>query len=89
MSSTTPRNLRIPALLLALAGLVPACAPKSAPPSEQPPGGAMCTTEAKICPDGTGVGRTGPDCAFAPCPGPAAETPAPPASPEAATPPTP
>lgn len=28
-----------------------------------------CTEEAKICPDGTAVGRTGPDCAFAPCPG--------------------
>lgn len=28
-----------------------------------------CTEEAKICPDGTAVGRTGPDCEFAPCPG--------------------
>jgi hypothetical protein len=28
-----------------------------------------CTLEAKLCPDGTSVGRTGPDCAFAPCPG--------------------
>lgn len=27
-----------------------------------------CTNEAKICPDGSAVGRTGPDCAFAPCP---------------------
>jgi len=27
-----------------------------------------CTMEAKICPDGSVVGRTGPDCAFAPCP---------------------
>lgn len=27
-----------------------------------------CTEEAKICPDGTAVGRTGPDCEFAPCP---------------------
>jgi hypothetical protein len=27
-----------------------------------------CTKELKICPDGTGVGRTGPNCAFAPCP---------------------
>ena len=26
-----------------------------------------CTLEAKICPDGTTVGRTGPSCAFAPC----------------------
>tara|TARA_B100000745_G_scaffold290251_1_gene229027 strand:- start:196 stop:648 length:453 start_codon:yes stop_codon:yes gene_type:complete len=28
-----------------------------------------CTQEAKICPDGSAVGRTGPDCAFAACPG--------------------
>lgn len=28
-----------------------------------------CTMEAKICPDGTGVGRTGPNCEFAACPG--------------------
>lgn len=27
-----------------------------------------CTAEAKICPDGTSVGRTGPNCEFAPCP---------------------
>ncbi len=29
-----------------------------------------CTEEAKICPDGSYVGRSGPDCAFAECPGP-------------------
>lgn len=28
----------------------------------------MCTMEVKLCPDGTGVGRTGPKCEFAPCP---------------------
>jgi len=27
-----------------------------------------CTMEAKICPDGSSVGRTGPNCEFAPCP---------------------
>ena len=26
-----------------------------------------CTQDAKICPDGTAVGRTGPNCEFAPC----------------------
>lgn len=31
-------------------------------------GTGACTLEAKICPDGTAVGRTGPDCAFAACP---------------------
>lgn len=29
-----------------------------------------CTEEAKICPDGTAVGRTGPNCEFAACPTP-------------------
>jgi hypothetical protein len=28
-----------------------------------------CTLEAKLCPDGTAVGRTGPNCEFAACPG--------------------
>ncbi len=28
-----------------------------------------CTKEAKVCPDGSSVGRTGPGCQFAPCPG--------------------
>lgn len=27
-----------------------------------------CTFEAKICPDGSAVGRSGPNCEFAPCP---------------------
>lgn len=27
-----------------------------------------CTMDAKICPDGSAVGRTGPNCTFAPCP---------------------
>lgn len=27
-----------------------------------------CTQEAKMCPDGTSVGRTGPNCEFSPCP---------------------
>lgn len=31
-----------------------------------------CTLEAKICPDGSTVGRSGPNCAFADCPSPAA-----------------
>jgi hypothetical protein len=28
-----------------------------------------CTMEAKMCPDGSYVSRTGPNCEFAPCPG--------------------
>ena len=29
----------------------------------------VCTADAKQCPDGSYVGRTGPHCEFAPCPG--------------------
>ncbi len=32
------------------------------------PAAKACTQEAKICPDGSGVGRTGPNCEFAKCP---------------------
>jgi hypothetical protein len=32
-----------------------------------------CTQEAKVCPDGTAVGRTGPNCSFAVCPPPNVE----------------
>ena len=31
-------------------------------------GGVACTAEAKLCPDGTSVGRTGPNCEFSACP---------------------
>lgn len=34
----------------------------------------VCTADAKICPDGTAVGRTGPNCAFAACPVPQPQT---------------
>lgn len=30
-------------------------------------GPIACTEEAKLCPDGSAVGRTGPSCEFAPC----------------------
>lgn len=33
-----------------------------------------CTAEAKICPDGSAVGRTGPNCEFSPCPNADAQT---------------
>jgi len=32
-------------------------------------GPVACTKEAKLCPDGSAVGRVAPDCEFAPCPG--------------------
>jgi hypothetical protein len=31
-------------------------------------GNHACTMEAKLCPNGTAVGRVGPNCDFAPCP---------------------
>jgi hypothetical protein len=34
----------------------------------QAPQQAACTEEAKLCPDGSFVGRTGPNCEFAKCP---------------------
>ena len=42
----------------------------SNPPNPSNPPKTACTQEAKICPDGTSVGRTGPNCEFAPCPTP-------------------
>ncbi len=32
------------------------------------PAERACTLEAKLCPDGSAVGRVGPNCEFAPCP---------------------
>ncbi len=36
--------------------------------TESTPEQTACTLEAKICPDGSSVGRTGPNCEFAECP---------------------
>lgn len=38
-------------------------------PSDSIPEGVACTMDAKICPDGSAVGRSGPNCEFDPCPG--------------------
>lgn len=38
------------------------------------PNTKACTQEAKVCPDGSAVGRTGPHCEFAACPGVATTT---------------
>jgi len=46
----------------------------------RPEEGTVCTQDAKLCPDGSSVGRTGPNCEFAACPEPeedSEETPAP------------
>lgn len=41
--------------------------PGGVPPVNEAP--VACTMDAKICPDGSAVGRTAPDCEFASCPG--------------------
>ena len=41
--------------------------PSEKPESPKKDSGKSCTMDAKICPDGTSVGRTGPNCEFAPC----------------------
>lgn len=41
----------------------------------QAPGSVACTMEAKLCPDGSYVGRQGPSCEFAACPTVASTTP--------------
>lgn len=40
-------------------------------PIPKQPAPTACTMEAKLCPDGSAVGRTGPNCEFAACPPPA------------------
>jgi hypothetical protein len=42
---------------------------------QAPSGPTACTTDAKVCPDGTGLGRTGPSCTFPACPPPNVELP--------------
>ncbi len=62
-------------LLLLGAGCAFATAPapmnSNVPPpavNRNAPEPRACTQEAKLCPDGSAVGRTGPNCEFAPCP---------------------
>ena len=40
----------------------------ASPVSSPAPQGKACTLDAKLCDDGSSVGRTGPNCEFAPCP---------------------
>ncbi len=40
------------------------------PPSLSPTEAEVfCTADVKLCPDGSAVGRVGPNCEFSPCPG--------------------
>lgn len=38
------------------------------PPTKTGDNQVFCTQEAKLCPDGSYVGRSGPKCEFTPCP---------------------
>jgi hypothetical protein len=59
-------NTTIGVLLgFALAVVAGACVKKD---TNVPGDKTACTEEAKVCPDGSSVGRTGPDCQFAECP---------------------
>lgn len=42
--------------------------PSAPAPTEQCGEQTFCTADAKLCPDGSGVGRIPPNCEFAPCP---------------------
>ncbi len=44
----------------------PEATPIVAPNPEE---GVACTMDVKLCPDGSAVGRSGPNCEFDPCPG--------------------
>lgn len=54
----------------------PTSTPTTAPTPSPTSTPTVCTADAKLCPDGSYVSRTGPSCAFAPCP-PATPTPTP------------
>lgn len=62
---TTAAILLISILVLGLFGVfILNMKPESSPRNDE----VACTLEAKICPDGTSVGRVAPDCDYAPCP---------------------
>ncbi len=60
------RNLHLILFLLAVI-LASGCVEQPFPP-------VACTQDAMICPDGSAVGRVGPNCEFAPCPTPSEST---------------
>src|SRR3989338_1561990 len=59
------KKIAIVLLMASALGLITACQPKA------------CPEDAKVCPDGTTVGREGPNCEFPECPGGDAQLPNP------------
>lgn len=47
---------------------IPTIMPVSPTPTSVSEDQVFCTMEAKLCPDGSYVGRSGPKCEFTPCP---------------------
>lgn len=64
-----PRKQTIALVVIALLAVAAAAFAYVAVQKTQAPGPVYCTMEAKLCPDGSSVGRGGPKCEFAPCPG--------------------
>ncbi len=64
------RNFFIFILILVLIVLLFVFWPRTinAPVPSNSPSPIACTADAKICPDGSAVGRVGPNCEFAACP---------------------
>jgi hypothetical protein len=62
-----PKNAHVGILVFALVAIVWfSLTGKTLAPVDE--GKTVCTMEALICPDGSSVGRTGPNCEFAHCP---------------------
>jgi len=72
-----PRKKLIAAVVVALLALAGAAFAYFAVMKTVTPAPVVCTMEAKQCPDGSYVGRQGPKCEFAPCPGTPSPAPAP------------
>lgn len=62
------KNILIISLFLSLFFLSACVKEIKKPTTPKSPSSQACTLEAKICPDGSAVGRTETNCEFAPCP---------------------
>ncbi len=55
-------------IVILITGVILAFSNKTIPQNPSDTENIACTMDAKICPDGSAVGRTGPRCEFATCP---------------------
>lgn len=65
------QTIAILVIILVLTGIAYVLATAAAKHTGAPqkPEQVACTMDAKLCPDGSYVGRQGPNCEFAACPG--------------------